>query len=108
MKKAQIIVTILLATCHLGQPALAKTLFGGADCGQWLNDKRSTDKTWALGYISGLNTMYSATRGEDPLNKVNSAEQIYVWLDNYCKNNPLETVARGGINLFAELLKSSK
>ncbi len=109
MKKAQIIITMLLITCHLGQPALAETVFGEPDCGQWLTKKREPDKAWALGYLSGLSVMHELNgKVDDPLAKINSAEQIFVWLDNYCQKNPLKGIGNGGLSLFLEVMRNKK
>jgi hypothetical protein len=36
---------------------------------------------------------------------INSANQVFLWMDNYCKTNPLKTVGDGGWVLFKELRK---
>jgi hypothetical protein len=79
--------------------------FGVVDCGQWLNDKTPSRKTWVLGYLTGVNAMHNATTDKNPLGKINSADQIYVWIDNYCQKNPLKSVDDAAANLFFELLK---
>lgn len=86
--------------------ANAQVSFGGADCGEWVNgnDKNRTKNAWLLGYLSGINMAIS--KGTyDPLNKINSAPQIYLWMDNYCKANPLKTIREGGLDLYLELQK---
>lgn len=82
--------------------------FGMSDCGQWLEKKNETRKAWLLGYLSGQNVLW-AMRAEadklprDPLGKLNSASQAFVWIDNYCRKFPLKTVADGADLLFIEL-----
>ena len=80
---------------------------GAADCGEWVKSQttgtqKQSDRAWLLGFLSGLNQddFY-----ENALSKVSSAAQIYLWMDNYCKNNPLERVSRGAHNLLYELMK---
>jgi hypothetical protein len=46
-----------------------------------------------------------ADKNKDPLDKINSAEQIFVWMDNYCRANPLKNVREGAQDLFIELQK---
>lgn len=84
------------------------TTFGGIDCGQWLNEKKFPHKTWLLGFVSGINMMNKLHDPEldvDALAKINSAEQIFVWMDNYCQKNPLSELKAGSLSLFVELMK---
>jgi hypothetical protein len=60
-------------------------------------------KAWLVGYVSGLNSAIAAPK-ENPLDRINSIEQIYLWMDNFCKKNPLQTVRDGGNALYRELL----
>ena len=87
-------------------PASAVITFGIPDCGQWVNSKNETRKAWLLGYMSGLSVMHELNDSkDDPLKKINSAQQIFLWMDNYCQNNPLKDVSDGGGALFIELMK---
>jgi hypothetical protein len=52
--------------------------------------------------MTGLNLGDEKER--DSLQKV-SAQQIFLWMDNYCKANPLKTVVTGGYDLMDELRK---
>ena len=107
--RAKLVITMLFLACHLGQPVFSQTRFGDIDCGAWLNKKGLPERAWLIGYLTGLNTMHDLNKNSDnPLNKVNSAEQIYVWMDNYCQKNPLNTIGDGGIQLFIELMKKAK
>ncbi len=79
------------------------TVFGGADCGEWFNQKKNpTARLWLTGYLSGLNAAL-AKGGVDPLNKFNSMEQAYLWMNNYCKENPLKGIQAGANALYREL-----
>ena len=102
-KLAIALATMLLLT----QPVFGQTSFGIPDCGQWISRKNSTDRTWILGYMTGLSVMTTVanTKQGDWLNKVNSAEQIFLFVDNYCQKNPLKTVENAGYALFSELIK---
>lgn len=106
MKKSMLVFLVCM-TSSMG--ALAQTGFGGSDCGEWVRTPTEGKRQWLLGYMSGLSTMhYLNRRNDDPLDKINSADQIYVWMDNYCKANPLKTVRTGGQELFIELMKPSR
>ena len=87
--------------------AQSQTVFGMPDCGEWVNQVNSPKKGWLLGYMSGLNTLHDIEdlKPESPLKKINSANQVFLWMDNYCKTNPLKTVGDGGWVLFKELRK---
>jgi hypothetical protein len=87
--------------------AQSQTVFGMPDCGEWINQANNPQKGWLLGYMSGLNTLHDIEdlKPESPLKKINSANQVFLWMDNYCKTNPLKTVGEGGWVLFKELRK---
>jgi len=102
--KAKLFLTLIFNFC-ICLPAISQvTMFGNSDCGQWVANSKSdfAMKTWLLGFMSGLSSGISDPKN-DPLKKINSAEQIYLWMDNYCTKNPLRTVSSGGNNLFLEL-----
>ena len=89
------------------------TSFGSPDCGQWVKLQRPADRAWLLGYLSGMNHLWASLArlnknmppaGMDPLDALSSADQAYVWMDNYCQKNPLKRVSDGGNDLFFELM----
>ncbi len=110
--KTKLVTTALALACLFGQPVFgqAYTYFGMPDCGQWINNKKPSDRVWLFGFMSGLNSMYTLRTkdGGDPLDSLSSAEQIVVWMDNYCQKNPLKKVGEGAADLFVELMKKTK
>ena len=104
-KLAMVLTTFVL----LSQPVFGQAVFGGSDCGQWANRRDSAiSKTaaelWLAGYMSGINSMYvTYSKRADALNKVDSLEQMVLWMDNYCNKNPLSNISIGGFELFREL-----
>jgi hypothetical protein len=76
----------------------SQTVFGMYDCGEWVNQANNSKKGWLLGYMSGLNTLHDieVLKPKNPLDNINSANQIFLWMDNYCKTNPLKTIGEGG------------
>ena len=77
------------------------------DCGEWIDGQtnasiRQRDRVWLLGFVSGVNqnAFY-----KNALSKISSEAQIYLWMDNYCKENPLKDVIDGGYDLMNELRK---
>ena len=43
----------------------------------------------------------------DPLDGLSSAQQAFLWMDNYCRANPLKNVSDGASDLFLELQNKS-
>lgn len=83
------------------------TAFGAIDCGQWIKSPRQADKAWLLGYLSGLNAMWQGDTKNiprDPLDALSSADQAFLWMDNFCRASPLKKVDSGAIALFFELV----
>ena len=101
-KSKKWLLTILLTLPLLSQ---GQTIFGAPDCGQWVKDNNPNLKAWLLGYMSGLNVAHelSGLKPKDPLDKMSSAEQAFLWVDNFCQANPMRTVASAGWKLFQEL-----
>jgi hypothetical protein len=40
----------------------------------------------------------------DPLRKLNSVDQAFLWMDYYCRANPLTNVSDGATRLYVELM----
>lgn len=113
MRISSLLGCLTVAAVLLSPHAQAYTLFGGPDCGKWVNTPSAQYKTWLMGFMSGQNAQHVGYRdvikdpyfqAKDPLDQVSSAEQLFLWMDNYCRANPLKTVADGGVALFAELV----
>jgi hypothetical protein len=108
MKSKLLLPTLIIAALiviTVSSPVIAARAFGRPDCGQWIKDTegmKSYNRMWLVGFMSGLN--FGDEQRRDSLAKV-SAEQIYLWMDNYCKANPLENLLTGGENLMNELRK---
>lgn len=83
-----------------------QTIFGDSDCGEWVSNKNGS-RAWLLGFLSGINSMQANVKYKyDPLGKLNSASQAFLWMDNYCKANPLMYVHEGALILYGELQKN--
>jgi len=73
--------------------ASAATLMGTGitvSCGGWIEVRKGTPvkpqlEDWALGYLSGV-AMWTP---ESPLDNLDPGA-VFVWLDNYCQQRPLE------------------
>lgn len=104
--KTKLLIAVIAMTISGLVFAQGKISFGMTDCGEWVKSQTTgtqkyNNRAWLLGFLSGLNqdSFY-----KDALDKVSSAAQIYLWMDNYCKNNPLEKVNIGAYELFTELM----
>ena len=95
--------TICMLSALMAMNVSAATSFGAYDCGQWFT-KNQAAKIWFLGYLSGL-AAADTTAKVDVLDRLNSAEQAFLWMDNYCQNNPLKKANDGAIDLYIELEK---
>jgi hypothetical protein len=103
---SSVILFLLCSLCTT--EVFASTSFGGADCGQWFNEpRRSTAKVWLAGYLSGLNAV-RAKEQTDPLGQLSSMEQAFLWVDNYCRANPLRETQDAANALFRELETGKK
>ena len=85
------------------------TSFGVPDCGEWVSKSRPGSEIWLSGYLSGLNTMFNrrAVKGApayDPLEELQTMNQAYIWMDNWCKEHPLNRVDEGASYLLLELM----
>ena len=76
---------------------------GGTDCGTWINQTRITDRAWAVGFISGINASLSTEKNDILGKNIKSGEQIWLYVDNYCRNNPLSQVQDALVNLWVEI-----
>ena len=99
----RVVIAAVLVACVAPSFAGFRT-FGDYDCGQWF--KAPQAKTWLLGYLTGMNGAL-ADNDFDPLAQLNSPEQAFMWMDNYCKANPLKRVSDGGDELYKALQEQS-
>ena len=106
-----------LFLCLSSTNTLAERDYGNTDCGSWIENQKQdhsmlhiADLRWLGGYLSGLNTGWSAFNKNsiDPLKELNSMNQAKVWMDNYCNANPLSNLKEGSVKLFGELLERKK
>ena len=96
MRKALIIAAIFIPL-----QASAITIVGGTDCGRFVESPRMYDQ-WVGGYLSGMNAALG-TEGRDPLIGIKSIEQASLWLQNYCRANPLDILQSALNHMYAQL-----
>jgi len=106
MKKliAVIVLGLMLTGVASTASAVAVFITGSTSCGVWVNSRTNNTAVqwmgWFEGYLSGLSmgTKKSALEGTDN-------QSIFLWMDNYCRANPLKDVKAGGQVLFWELVE---
>lgn len=74
-------------------------------CGAWAAEQAKSNslyyqKWWLIGFMSGL-----ALGKDDDILEGTDPQSIYLWMDNYCKANPLNDITYGGVDLYYELKK---
>lgn len=100
MNKKQIIAVIAIVVSS--QTYAQSSNFDRSTCNDWIKNSKINEKNWLLGFVQGLNATGIT---DNKQNKIKSADQIYLWMDNYCKTNPLATVVEGANKLADELVK---
>jgi len=103
------LVVVLVLGLALGS-ALGRAFrtWGSPDCKEWMTPADpSTVRSrqgWLLGFLTGLNAAYSEVVPKgDPLTQLQSAEQAFRYVDNYCKAHPMEDATDGASALFSDL-----
>lgn len=86
------------------------TVRGASSCGLWVKNRetnsleRSSDLAWVLGFLSGISMGSTVNVFKD----IRDSESLVLWMDNYCKANPLKDVAAGSVALVLELQKTKR
>ena len=89
--------------------AQAVTILGSRSCGTWVSERSLkslgalVNETWLVGYLSGL-----AYGSDKDFLKGTDNESLFLWVDNYCRANPLKTTFEAGETLHLELIKQKK
>lgn len=115
MNNQKIVAVLSIMACSsitAAQAAEGSTSIGRPDCGRYILSSSSEHKAWVLGYLSGVNQMLEGKtpsgKPSNPFRTLKSTEQLYLWMDNYCKKNPLENVTFGALALLIELRKEER
>ncbi len=95
----------------LSQPAFPQekrfaTILGAIDntCADWVTardrKKAQAYEFWLTGFVSGINI--SNDYSNDFLRGI-KANSLELWMDKYCRENPLKTIPEGALQLVTEL-----
>jgi len=99
---------IALFLCLLCQSVSAEWVRRDPDCAMWLkpetNARELENRAWLIGFLSGTNMAFSLDADRKPFNYFGgiTTDQIYLWMDNYCRANPLSSAVYGVGELMLE------
>lgn len=94
----------------MSSPSIAQGIYieGTMDCGEWVQSRERQRsiayETYLVGLINGL-ALGRKVEFWNAKGIVMSREQAYLWMDNYCKSNPLSQPTAGVFQLFEERLQ---
>ena len=80
------------------------TIVGTIDCGSWVSSRKSNNQLmqeWLLGFINGI-SLGANMELWDANGQTITHQQMYLWMDNYCTKNPLNSVVQGSVELMNE------
>ena len=107
--KTKLISLVLFLLC---QSTSAEWVRGDPDCAMWVKPESSAreleNRAWLIGFLSGFNMGFSmASSGtvgqrtaEFSFDSTN--EKIFLWMDNYCRTNPLSSAMYGAGELMQD------
>ena len=99
-------ILLVFSTVQIAAQEQAVLGQGNVSCGTWLEDRSDGGQVmariaWVLGYITAFNQYGSKPEGDVSGGK--STEQMTVWIENHCKQNPADNVYRASAALVDEL-----
>jgi len=114
MKTLSLIVFVLSFTFTTPVMAMDKDgryMAAGYSCGEWVEIRKEDGwwstvlENWIDGYVSAYNTqtpdVYHILGSTDK-------ESVYLWMDKYCQDNPLNELPNGMLELTIELWPNRK
>lgn len=105
---------ILVIAARDGASAQDRAVFGAGmtSCGQWQEYRTRENKAmsyhiqaWIAGYLSGYNVA-----ADDPDFLIGKPDPVamYTWIDNYCRDKPLDFIVQAANMLRKELLARAR
>src|SRR5262249_41007980 len=107
-----ICLTALAGALSLARPATAESVWveGLPDCGTWVQARTAAKARVLEAYLLGvLNGAAIGAQLEFWLagGILVNREQVYLWMDNYCRNSPLSNIVEGAGALMNERTKGA-
>jgi hypothetical protein len=97
MKKLLLIVILLCTNTVYAQSVIWTQ--SSVDCGQWVNHRKTNSaivlEHYLVGTVNGLAVGASLEIWSGTNKRSVSKEQFYLWMDNWCQNNPLKDTLEG-------------
>ena len=82
---------------------------GAVTCGTYLQSRKdetwNTEVNWMLGFISSVNHYLYEGENEDGVFGNADVDALGAWMENYCRENPLDSVYAGTVLLVDELIE---
>jgi len=113
-------ISLILILVFIGNPSVASSrestanyLVGVPSCGAWIKqraaDKEIYEAGWLAGFLSGISTSLGNQRvkGRDFLEDADM-DSISLWVDNYCRDNPLDNLSTAGDRLVRTLINKKR
>jgi hypothetical protein len=100
MRVQRLILCLSIAAILQSPVSAAQLTISIVDCGEWLKAREAHDaslttlKTYVNGLIDGMSLGSDISIRGIGYEKYTD-DQIFYWLDNYCKANPLQAIAFG-------------
>ena len=107
MKKA-LFVALAVMMLLVNGPAKAQgvTVDRTLDCGMWIkarNEKLSGSfELYLIGLINGLTLGHMWEFWKKGSSTSLNRESVYIWMDSYCRDNPLKDVESGVVELYKD------
>jgi hypothetical protein len=60
---------------------------------------------WVLGFLSGMNYHHATRQKVGNITRGTDIDGLFAWIDNYCKQHPLDTIANATEALYGALLE---
>lgn len=106
MKHIIVAVLVLVSSAALGGDATGYSIQGGHSCGAFIaglqkdSIGKTADSAWMAGFITGYN--FGTPDTYDILGNTDFLS-ARLWMENYCKQNPLSNLSEGMDRLTVEL-----
>lgn len=106
MKTLSRILLVGIVLVLFSEGASAVNIRGFRSCGVWAAEREKSNvrghESWLTGFLSGLAVAAKKEFWGRPNIDLIDNESVYLWMDNYCRANPLKDISDGGIELFIE------
>jgi hypothetical protein len=103
--KTWVLILLTSLVCLISETTLAVQIRGFASCGEWVTERERERggrtaqglvyQSWLIGYLSGL----ASGTGKEVIKDLDNPS-IFLWVDNYCRANPLKRTFEAAEELY--------